>query len=66
VPEPTSALQCCGLSRVIETLFAAFTFGIFLPENMGAVSNEHGERFHQDVSQMEKKVQWEMECKHVG
>jgi hypothetical protein len=55
VPEPISALQCCGLSRVVETLFVEFPFGIFLPENMGAVSYEHGERFHQDVSQMEKR-----------
>jgi hypothetical protein len=55
VPEPISTLQCCGLSRAIETLFVAFPFGIFLPENMGAFSDEHGERFHQDASQMEKR-----------
>lgn len=27
----------------------------FFPKNMGSVSDEHGERFHQDVSQMEKR-----------
>jgi hypothetical protein len=25
------------------------------PENMGAVSNEHGERLHQDIPQIEKR-----------
>jgi hypothetical protein len=27
----------------------------FSPENIGALSNEYGERFHQDISQMEKR-----------
>jgi hypothetical protein len=27
----------------------------FFPENVGAVSEEHGERFHQDISQNEKR-----------
>jgi hypothetical protein len=27
------------------------------PENLGAVSDEHGERFHQDISTMEKRYQ---------
>ncbi|UYV73962.1 hypothetical protein LAZ67_11001610 [Cordylochernes scorpioides] len=29
----------------------------FFPENLGAVSDEHGERFHQDISSMEKRYQ---------
>ena len=29
----------------------------FFPENCGAVSDEHGERFHQDISLMEKRYQ---------
>jgi hypothetical protein len=29
----------------------------FLPENCGAVSDEHGERFHQNISSMEKRYQ---------
>jgi hypothetical protein len=28
---------------------------IFFPENMGAVSNKHGERFHQEFSQTENR-----------
>ncbi|UYV77263.1 hypothetical protein LAZ67_15000281 [Cordylochernes scorpioides] len=28
-----------------------------LPENIGAVSDEHGERFHQDISNMDKRYQ---------
>ena len=27
----------------------------FLPENLGEVSDEHGERFHQDITAMEKR-----------
>jgi hypothetical protein len=27
----------------------------FFPLNLGAVSNKHGERFHQDISTMEKR-----------
>ncbi|KAJ8669722.1 hypothetical protein QAD02_000981 [Eretmocerus hayati] len=27
----------------------------FFPENLGAVSDEHGERFHQDIAEMEKR-----------
>jgi hypothetical protein len=29
----------------------------FFPENLGAVSDEHGQRFHQDISNMEKRYQ---------
>ncbi|UYV62399.1 hypothetical protein LAZ67_2000421 [Cordylochernes scorpioides] len=31
----------------------------FFPDNLGAVSDEHGERFHQDISSMEKRYQGE-------
>jgi hypothetical protein len=27
------------------------------PQNLGAVSDEHGERFHQDIAVMEKRYQ---------
>jgi len=29
----------------------------FFPDNLGAVSDEHGERFHQDISALEKGYQ---------
>ncbi|UYV65646.1 hypothetical protein LAZ67_3004948 [Cordylochernes scorpioides] len=29
----------------------------FFPDNLGAVSDEHGERFHQAISSMEKRYQ---------
>jgi hypothetical protein len=29
----------------------------FFPDNCGLVSEEHGERFHQDISSMEKRYQ---------
>jgi len=30
---------------------------IFFPENLGEVSDENGERFHQDILGMEKRYQ---------
>jgi hypothetical protein len=29
----------------------------FFPENLGTVNDEHGERIHQDISNMEKRYQ---------
>ena len=29
----------------------------FIPENLGAVSNERGERFHHDIAEIEKRYQ---------
>jgi alpha-L-fucosidase len=29
----------------------------FFPENLGVVSDEHGQRFHQEISTMEKQYQ---------
>jgi hypothetical protein len=38
-------------------------FGFFFPpENCGAESDEHGERFHQDFSSMEKRYQGKRNC----
>jgi hypothetical protein len=34
----------------------------FFPENCSAVNNEHGERFHQDISSMEKRYQGKWNC----
>jgi len=34
----------------------------FFPENCGAVSDEHGERFHQDISLMEKRYEGKWNC----
>jgi len=32
------------------------------PENCGAVSDEHGEHFHPDISSMEKRYQVKWNC----
>jgi len=34
----------------------------FFPENCGAVSDEHGEHFHQDISSIEKRYQRKRNC----
>jgi hypothetical protein len=33
------------------------TLGFSFPENLGEVSDEHGERFHQDIMAIEKRYQ---------
>lgn len=44
----------CNMSLKIHFLHSHLDF---FPENLGAVSDEHGERFHQDIATMEKRYQ---------
>jgi hypothetical protein len=44
----------CNLSLKIHFLHSYLDF---FPEKSGAVSDEHGQRFHQDISSMEKRYQ---------
>lgn len=38
----------------------------FFPNNLGAVSDEHGERFHQDLSTLEKRYQGRWDANMLG
>jgi hypothetical protein len=42
----------CNMSLKVHFLDSHLDF---YPENLGAVSDEHGERFHQDIYNMEKR-----------
>jgi hypothetical protein len=44
----------CNMSLKIHFLDSHLDF---FPENLGAVSDEHGERFHQAIYNMEKRYQ---------
>ncbi|UYV81970.1 hypothetical protein LAZ67_21000259 [Cordylochernes scorpioides] len=44
----------CNMSLKIHFLHSHLDF---FPDNLGAVSDEHGERFYQDISSMEKRYQ---------
>ena len=44
----------CNMSLKIHVLESTW---IFFPENLGEVSDENGERFHQDILGMEKRYQ---------
>jgi len=44
----------CNMSLKIHFLDSHLEF---FPENLGEVSDEHGERFHQDIMTMEKRYQ---------
>jgi len=49
----------CNMSLKIHFLHS---HSDFFPENCGVVSDEHGERFHQDTSSMEKRYQGKWNC----
>ena len=49
-------IKKCMLLNVTENAFLAFTFGIF-PENNRNVSDEHRERFHNDIKTVEQIYQ---------
>ncbi|GBO42013.1 hypothetical protein AVEN_247275-1 [Araneus ventricosus] len=42
----------CNMSLKVHFLHSHLDF---FPENLGAVSDEHGERFHQDIAQFERR-----------
>ncbi|GBM23497.1 hypothetical protein AVEN_153076-1 [Araneus ventricosus] len=42
----------CNLSLKLHVLDSHLNF---FPQNLGAISDEHGERFHQDISMFEKR-----------
>ena len=44
----------CSMSLKIHFLDSHLDF---FSDNLGAVTNEHGERFHQQISTMEKRYQ---------
>ena len=44
----------CRMSLKINFLHSHLDF---FPDNLGDVSDEHGERFHQDISVIEKRYQ---------
>ena len=49
----------CNMSLKIHFLHSHLDF---FPENCGAVSDEHGECFQQDISSMEKRYQGKWNC----
>jgi len=42
------------VQHVFENTLLTFAFGFF-PSNCGDVSDEHGERFHQDIAQARRQ-----------
>ncbi|GBO04000.1 hypothetical protein AVEN_154464-1 [Araneus ventricosus] len=54
----------CGATRRLKCISFTHT-STFPPENLGAVSDEDEERFHQDIAQF-KKIFRVVECEHVA
>ena len=53
------------MSYVVEDTFLALTPGCF-PDNLGDVSDEQGERFHQDISVIETRYQGKLNDRMMG
>ena len=53
----------CRMSIKLHFLYSHLDF--FSP-NMGAISDEHGERFHQDIKTMEKRYQGRWDASMMG
>lgn len=54
IRELLSAYKALGCNMSLKIHFLDSHLDFF-PENLGAVSDEHGERFHQDIMQIEKR-----------
>jgi hypothetical protein len=50
------AYKPMGCNMSLKVHFLGSHLDLF-PENLGAVSDEHGERFHQDIYNIEKRYQ---------
>src|SRR5215469_9311708 len=53
----------CRMSLKLHMLHSHLDF---FRENLGAVSEEHGERFHQDIAKMEKRYQGRWDSAMMG
>jgi len=60
--QPFVELPEIRLHNVIKNTLPSLAFGFSFPEKCGAVSDEHGERFHQDISSVEKRYQGKWNC----
>jgi len=56
VQELLTSYKAMGCNESLKIHFRESHLDLF-PENLGEVSDEHGERFHQDVMAMEKRYQ---------
>ena len=56
VSELLQSYQDMGCNMSLKTHFLDSHLDFF-PDNLGAVSDEHGERFNQDISALEKRYQ---------
>jgi hypothetical protein len=56
VRELLDSYQALGCNMSLKIHFLQSHLDLF-PGNLGAVSDEHGERFHQDIASIEKRYQ---------
>ena len=58
VADVVQSYKAMGCNTSSKVLFLDSHLGFF-PENLGAVSDKHGQQFHQEISTMEKRYQGE-------
>ena len=52
---PVDFVQSYGMQYETENPLSGVTLEFFFPENLGEVSDDYGERFHQDIMTIEKR-----------
>jgi hypothetical protein len=57
VQDVLTSYKAIGCNTSLKTHFLESKFGIFFPENLCKISDEHGERFHQDIVATVKRYQ---------
>ena len=55
----------CNMSVKMQYIFSYRPMDRF-PENLGSMSDEQGERFHQDMKEMETRYLESLRCSHDG
>ena len=52
----STSLSRTWSKNVVKNTLSSLSFGFF-PSNMGDISDEHGEQFHQEIKKMENRYQ---------
>jgi hypothetical protein len=64
--KPAVVVLEIGLQYANKYVFSIFSRGFFFPETCGELYDEHGQRFHRDISATEKKYQEKLSSALLG
>jgi len=66
VRELLTSYKAMGCNMSLKIYFFGVPLGFFFSENLGEVSDEHGEKFHQEIFANEKTVPRQVDLQYVG